>query len=571
MKRATPYLLALLGVLVAGCGQTEIKGAKDRCPDQQGVTLPELRKCWKDQHTILIGKRAAVDRTARGRLRGEALPLSGRDLQHVIALDYSGSMYGGYDDSTARTEGTCGWQRKGGSKVPNGPFYWEIPGFQRLLAEGPLATIGPKDPVYPMVFGREVVLLGRGSTATAQISAKGARFPRPLPAPYHGTVEPLKRLSSSRDGTLPAKPWSSGLGSSRMYQESRLRQVLQGGAAVFESFKARDGVLWIVTDNIIETVPRGAAGQSTATRDVENNKDFYTKLKNDPRWQVVYAWPIHKADWLCGSTLLVYGLYYSSRTKITEQIYADLCKGEPARLNRPEQTKAFSRFASSDSPSPGRPFKLKPNDMDVVRISFDGVIQCPAAEAGQARICKVNLQIQNLLNHRQVDSAQIKLSSSRLEPLGKTEKGLEPVRTAVPMCNGAARGTLQITKPLPPRGKAKISVHLKILPVLTERHNLADVWESAQFEKFVMLGRMDVHITKLRTSMVIQPDDLNNVYGVAALPAMFRNPNTDTMRTNICLVMTVANPSHVASILLLILIGVLLLWVAVIGWLIRPS
>jgi hypothetical protein len=556
-------------LLLAGCGQFEVQGAVDLCPAQRRLTITDVRECWRDQATILTGQRSPEDRTAQGSLRGEPLPIAGRPLRHVIALDYSGSMYGGYEKGTPSTDSRCGWSPKpGGSGRKINAYFWQDPGFAALLRDGPLAGPNPGDPLHAMVFNSDVHLVEAGRAL--RFDAAAGRFA--------GGAEPLvdreavlRSLTASPPGSLPANPFTSGLGDPN---ESRLSQLLAAAAALFESYPdERQGILWIVTDNIIEEAPHGVRG-SSLERDVQNNRDFYARLHGDPRWQVVYAWPVHQASWLCGSTLMVYGLYYSSRERIDERGYADLCLGEAARLGGSEQVEAFARYASAQSPSPGGAFKLKPADLDVVRLAFEGKVDCPLKRVGEGRRCVARIQVQNLLHHRQVDAARITFQSSRADPVGRSGiQTLAPVRTAVPFCAGEIRVSrpLDIPEPIPPRGSKTLPVELMVPAVQTRRQSLADLWENAKFRRFQMVGSMSVGIRDLRTSMVIQPADLSGIYGVDALPEIFRNPETDNLKTSICLVMSVDNPNYLASVVLLTLALLLLAGSLVGTWFLRPK
>jgi hypothetical protein len=555
----------LLVVLVAGCRQFKVTGAPDPCPTQSRLGANEVQKCWEKHETTLTTERPFTDSAGGGQLYGEALPIAGRRLRHAVALDYSGSMYGGYDDEHPGVP-PCGWHFESESSdrhIRNGPYYWEQEGFARLFADGPLGALTGNEPVYPIVFNRDVTVLGADGFYSTFDEAAG-RFDAPLPAPLQGRDAVLGLLTAVGSGRLPANPAHAPYGDPH---ETHLNEVLDAGAALFESFRERDGILWIVTDNIIELAN---SGDGEVLRDVRYNQKFYDTLKHDSRWQVVQAWPIHQAPWLCGSTLMTYGLYYSSRPRIDERGYRELCRGAEAQLAHEHQIEAFRRYAHSESPAPGQPFKLKPDDIDVVELSFVGQVMCDVVKVDMPGECRAQIKIENLLNHRQVDAADIVLVNSRCDPWGQHLRWLRPVRIAVPFCAGSITRSFPLPHPILPGHPETLAIRFPSPPVRTVRATFADQWESANYDRFLMLGRMDVGIRNLRTSMVIQTGALKDVYGVESLPDVFLNPSTDNLRTSICLPLSVQNPSFFASFVLFILIATAALVVGISIWLVTP-
>lgn len=552
-----------LAALAVGCQQFEVTGAPDLCPAEKRLASDEVRTCWGKRSTTLNTQRPPADATGGGRLHGTALPIASRRLRHAAALDYSGSMYGGYDDETPGVS-PCGWHFEGGRHVRNGPYYWETAEFAQFLDEGPLGALTGAEPVHPVAFNRLVTVLGADGSFNT-FDEESGRFPGALPPPVQGREAVLAALTATGSGRLPANPAEAEFGDPR---ETRLDAVLDAASALFESFDERDGILWIVTDNIIE---KAIGGDAEVARDVRYNQEFYETLRDDPRWQVIHAWPVHRAPWLCGSTLMVYGLYYSSRLRIDEPKYRELCRGTEAQLAHGSQVAAFQRYAHTASPSPGHPFKLKPHDIDVVEISFVGQVRCNPVKVGMAGECKAQITVENLLHHRRIEAADIILVNGRCDPWGLRLQRLWPVRIASPFCPGSVTKTLALPQPILPGDPAKLAISFASPPVETVRTTFADHWESANFDRFLMLGRMDVGIRNLVTSMVIGEEALQDVYGVQSLPSLFRNPSTDNLQTSICLPLSVQNPSFFASFLLVTAIAALLLTTLLFLWLLKPS
>ncbi len=553
----------VLAISGAGCGQLEVRGADDPCGQEPSLSRDDIESCFQDQTTVLEADRGGGDPTAGGYLRGEALPIAGRRLRQAVALDYSGSMYGGYERTEPGTP-PCGWRMDGGSRKPNGPFYWQRRELAELLSGGPLAELTGDEKVHPMTFNARIAVHGEGGPSVFDPAAK--RFSTPIPEPVRGRAAVLRQLTATGGGQLPPDPRTAGAFSDA--SATHLNEVLDAGAALFESFQERDGILWIVTDNIIERAPRDG---SETYRDVRNNRRFYETLKQDPRWQVVYAWPIHRADWLCGSTLMVYGFYYSSRERINEPTYEALTQGPEAQLGSRRQLEALRRYGDAGSPSPGEPFKLKPVDMDIVRLSFKGQVFCRPVPVGVQAECRALLQIENLLNHRTVEQAHFVLRNGRCDPLALSGRQLRRVRTAAPLCSDKVEQTLDLESSLAPGESDTIEITFRAPAVHTVRRTLADYWENANYERFQMIGGMSVGIRDLRTEMVIEERELGSVYGVEALPELFRNPRTENLATSICLVLSVKNPTHFASVVLISVVALAALAALAGAWLIRPS
>ncbi len=562
--KARIVLAAIAALFCTACGQFELVGAGDPTAAGARLSAEQVALCSTDGAAVLEGNRPTTDVTAGGKLSGDHQPFAGRALTHVVALDYSGSMFGGYErEEPSAKDSSCGWSRSSrGTRSPNGDFYWELPAFRDLLDSGVMAGIAPGDPVHAAVFNKDVFLLhdGGGARWLGRDSFEGG-----LPSADSSADEALSRLvSSSAGGTLPER-WSAPWATSRMWDESRMASVLDAASAVF-SQGSGDGILWIVTDNIIET-----ASNDSRSKEAELNRQFYLRLKQDPRWQVVYAYPVHQADWLCGSTLLVYGMYWSGHERITESEYFTLTSGPASKLANDAQLSAFAGLANPGSPAPGHPFKLKPDDMDLMKVAFDKKIECPPAKAGQARQCRATLTIENLLKHRRIDGAKLHLESGRLDAWNRSGNQVVRVPTAKPLGAGVVTADVVIAEPIPPGASKTLEVDLLVPPVETQEHTLRDHWESANHERFRMLGSMSVAITELRTTMAVDQAQLGDVYGVSALPEIFRNPNTSNLNTTICLKMWVDNPAWLISLLLLSALLLIVLLVLLGGWLLKPS
>lgn len=541
-------LTAGLVALTTGCGQFVLTPAQDACAVAPSFTREDAQKCLVKQADILDAPGEVMDRTGAGQLSGERAAVRGRPMAHIFALDLSGSMYGknGFYDPQAN------------------PYLWNTGGWAELIRGGPLAALGPEDPAWVLYFNTDSVLLGN-EQATRLEPGNGMAMPE-IPPPLFGAPSALAALTGSPGGDLPVSPWVAQLPGLKVnpkaHTHTDIPKAVASAAAVFESRPEREGILWLITDNIIEL----GGGPEAA-----NNAAFYQELKANPRWQVVYAYPVTNGEWLKGSTLMVYGMYYSSHLAIQQGDYSDLTQGEPSRLASDSMIATFKRLSNPSSPDPGHPFKLKPDYLDVLKVAFDGDISCPSANAGEPRNCTASLRIENLLKHRRIESARFSLSCGKLTAWPVGSQSMSPLLTVRPMCPGTVQAVYELPSPVEPGGVANIPVTLPVPAVEVEMHTLLDRWESAQHERFVLVGSVDASIEGVVTSMAIDAGAISEVYGVGSLPSLFNNQNTDHLRSSVCMMLGVNNPSYAASIVFLVLIALGGGGAGLTAWLVKPT
>lgn len=543
-------LIVAVSLLALACGQFVLSPAPDACSDAASLTRADAQACLQKLPSILASPGETMDRTAGGSLSGEGTSARGRPMAHIVALDFSGSMYGGFAKGTKYDPAT-------------NPYLWTTTGWSDMMRGGPLAALGAEDPAWVLYFNTDSVLLGADGAKRIEMSA--GVTPRDVPAPLIGAPAALQELTGPQGGHLPADPWAGQFAgvkaNPKAYQHTDIPKAVATAAAVFESRPEREGILWLVTDNIIEL----GEGPEAA-----NNAAFYRELKSNPRWQVVYAYPVTHGDWLKGTTLMVYGMYYSSHLAIEEAAYGDLTRGEPSRLASETMIATFRGLSNPQSPDPGQPFKLKPDYLDVLKVAFDGEITCPNANAGQARTCTASLRIENLLKHRRIDHARFTLSCGKLAAWPVGAKSMDPLLMVRPLCPGSVQAVYELPAPIEHNAFASIPIELPVPPVEMETHTLLDRWESAQHERFVLVGSVDAAIDGVESSMVISSAEMSDVYGVESLPSLFRNPNTDRLRASVCMMLGVNNPSYMASIVFLTLLGLGGGGAGLIAWLIKP-
>jgi hypothetical protein len=561
--------LLSVSLLLAGCDWLEVQAPVDGCSPTDRPREEDFQACQQKPQTTPV-ELPVVPRSGEA---GRGLPISpellgfgDRPVTHVLALDYSGSMYGGYERPTpAPAILGCGWTLVGGQRQRVAPFYWQEPGLRRLLNEGPLAGLRPTDPAYALAFNGEATLLG--GAAPLRLDGEATLPSSFRPWLQEGARSILDALTATEGGSLPADPFQAPFGDAR---STRISAALAAAARLFASHAGGDGILWLITDNIVEET--SAAPGSSEFEDARDNQSFYRELRENPSWQVAFAWPLRKGDWFCGSTLMVYGLYYSSQPAIEKVAYEALTDDERGQLDTRAQQEAFAALTQEGAPFPGKPFKLKPLHLDTIRVAFQGGIECSRVDVGEASLCRAKLEIRNLLHHRTISSARLLLTNGRCDPWRRTRAGRWlPVPVAAPFCSDSIRLADLTVEPLKPTEMREQEVEFRTPPVRTELSSFAHYLASAQAPKLRLLGRMEVEIQDLTTETTLPREALAGVYGVKDLPTLFQNQRVHDARTAICLDIPVNNPDYHLAVAVLLLIALLAVGVLGLGALARPT
>lgn len=567
------FILVLVGAFALGCGQLE-KNPLERGPD--GLTEEEVVSCRVKNTTPLGGLYRDEDPTRGGKLEGSSRADFEAPVPTIIAIDYSGSMCPG---------------EKGCKK---GTWFMDQKPFADLVSQAIAGSVRPGDPMQAMVFNAS---------------------PHFIKGPTTDAKEIVQRTTSTEaGGELQVACSGQGYASLSACQQSDMERVLDVAEREFKADKDKDGlqdgVLWIVTDNIIDVAGGGAEKGKRA--EAALNAKFYSRLHDDEAWQIAFAHPLHEvdagqADWLKGSTLMVYQLYYSSHERIGQSEYDQLAIAPNRRFKTDAAVKHFIKY-SGHSTARGRPLKFKPDDLDVIRIAFTSKVMCqPGVGIGERFVCQSNLTIENLLEHRNIEpGTKLRFDTSQIDPwfvqdtwfvqdmklkrLGMAysipKNGLKLLsvqnsKDAAESATVADKITfedgvegLQVNRMIPAMESLDVRITLGVPGVRVKAWNestLADHWENSQASLITMVGGLNFLVDDLHSTMAIGDENLYNIYGVAALPKLFANPNTSRLKSSTCLAAAVNNPSIMVTMLVLSGFGLLLALAIGGAVLLRPS
>ncbi|MEC7985276.1 MAG: hypothetical protein VX278_08935 [Myxococcota bacterium] len=506
------------------------------------------RACNKD--TLFVkGETVLPDPTFNGQLKGEAKSYNEQALPIVVAMDHSGSMYGGYAP---------------GVKANSPVYFWEQTEFQTLLKDSVFSFDGAAE-YYPLLFNRNVQVLEDAGGLYLGANQRFLRKPK-----FDSKEEALKKITAqSIGGSLPQKPWDY-YDSKEPYQETRTDKVLDAAADIFQRNGAESGILWIITDNIID---KGENLSEEQKKEAKLNEDFYRRLRSDARWQIIDAYPVSRGDWLKGSTIMIYAMYYGTHQALGEIEYQSWhANGGPLSVERNQS--AFARVSDTASPSPGAPIRLKPDYLHLINIAFEGGVQCTLTEVGTRRICSSTVGITNQLGHRRILGGTVTVESSPLIPYGQDQD--EIFYQASPLSAGAFRksvsiGSKQKIDKIEPYESKNLVVQGEVDAVEKVLITAGDYIQSAQNPRFFLQGNVKVKIENLETEFAIPKHQLQSIYGIESLPSVFQSFYTTRASTTRCVSMETKNPSYWPAVMGVSLVFGGLFAFAGLGILLRPS
>lgn len=511
----TSRMFTLLFLFPLGCEAQR----EDECPDASvanvwdSATLPDVEAIPADKKAAPVSKPG---------------PSGDRPLRHVWLLDHSGSMYANYVPPGGHRES---------------PFYVEVPEFRNFVTTELAANFQDgKDSAALLVFnehaygwdGNKAQMVENGSGpkfADLQVATKADLADRlsKLPPPPYGTA--VAGLPAPR----PRADNCSVVGAAANC--SKMLVGLNAAKALLDE-DTGEGMIWLVTDNIYD----GGTGSSALNKsEIDENKAFYQSLKDTPEYRVVVAYPVVHGTagaWIGNTSLFVYGIYYDrdmSRKPTVDEVRRLLGDTGSGVLASAALTQNMKGYASTTSPSPGRPFRFKPLDQDVVRISLAADVEqvTKHAEMGELVKLKAKIKVQNLLDHRIIDSMTFTVTNAKwagYEPNNKATKG-EELTTINPVCPGKFKSELVTVTGLAPGEERVVEVPLTMPGVdytimsgrglLQTARNLLQI---ASNDYVVMGGALQAKLTDVTSHMSIDPAEFQGTYGAESLPDIFRNP-----------------------------------------------
>jgi hypothetical protein len=546
--RAHSLLIAALAWPLAACSGEPA----DACPDVAEVdpfvqqTLPDLTG----------GPPGNSCTTAAAAAATSAGPTGDRPLRHVFLIDHSASMYAEYP-----------------SKPSVVSWYAEVPEFADFVANRLGTNFRDGTDSAAVVAFNQYAYAWNGTSAATIDNGSGPTF------------EQLQLTSKAdlraRVEALP--PPQSGIAGfpSQAAQSSVMTEGLAAASTLLDAGTG-EGVIWLVTDNIYDGSGKGS--ETIKTTEATLNRAFYEQLKNTAEYRVVVAYPmVHGTDgaWLKSNSLFVYGIYYDrdlTRSTPVEEVRRLLGDGAPGVLASAPLTQAMQGYAAQANPAPGRPFRFKPLDQDIVRIRLDADVEQVQKhrEMGEKVKLKAKLTVENLLDHRVIDSVTFRVKNAKwvgYEPNKKATTGerMWAVRTDCPDTFTSAPVTVNFppAQPGAPAPRAvTVEVPMEMPAVEVSLLGLEDVWEIAGNDNVIMGGALQAELSDVKSHMEIAPDAVSGIYGAQSLPEVFGNPQVCSYTAQFTgKTKKIENPGTIAAIAAIAGFAAIALLVLIGGWL----
>ena len=465
-------------------------------------------------------------------------------LRFVFLLDNSRSMYPGYPEAKRGRD-----------------FYIDMDAFRSFIVDDVGASFrNGTDSAVLMTF---------------ETSGHVWRGRRGKSTPAAGSFD--KAAIGSRqelhDGVMHVKMDQTQAGN-----KSRMLHGLTAAKTVLGE-QSGSGVIWLVTDNIYDGIGKGS--ETVATEETDENRLFYEAIRDDQSLRVVVAYPVVQGTsgaWLENTSLFVYGIYFdgdTSRETPPETVRWMLGDGVPGVLASDAHTTAMKKYSAPTNPSPGKPFRLKPLDQDVVRISLKQEIAQvdEYQQMGDPVNLRATLTIENLLKHRIIDSVRFRVDNdvwAGWEPASKGTSGTL-MDTIVPACANTFDSSVAIlNQPIGPGESREIDVEMTMPPVDYEIHSFGDAMEVGTNEFVVMGGALHADLIEMKSHMSISPEAFEGTYGAQSLPDVFRNPDVRSYQsTFVGRTEPIENPGTVMALAMLGLGGLGAGLFALGGWMMR--
>ena len=584
-RAARLALLAALVLPTVGCDTGEVR----HCDGEPSVV--------DDAKTMRSTSLATLDPTVGGVLKGKPSDTAVRSA--VLLVDYSGSMYGGYgrelipscDRCAAGLRGDAGDPRlkrkrkrrkkaKRGKPIPElagpapdrrgQPYYFGVPEFGRVLARwlDAASPAGELMSLEVLLFNQKVWRLG--PDGVVPFDGTQMRFDYALGEAGAETIERIL----SRIQEVPFAVDS---------QAPLTTETSKALARVISAIPDHS-IVWLLTDNIVDT-----SGGVVSVEDARRNLEFYELLQNEPRIQMVVAYPLHEVEtcsWLCGGAMFLYGMYISPFERPDGATFhriggttAGATDPSPGGLlwNTELRAVATEHSGKAAEEIAGVPLRLKPIDREVLGLSFvdqgGQAMACDQqAEYGDSVRCFAKIRVSNLLRHQVIESASLAFEGGLMLPHRVREKTRLPWASAI--CAGEAQAAKWqvvggrsggkdeplLLGPIAPMGSVEIEVVFELPAITVGSSDLSELLAVALTDRFQLTGTMAAKVTDVRTKLQIPGDSLEGVYGVAELPAIFRGRTQGELRVVHAATAIVGNDGQLLGFLLLcgIVLGTLL-------------
>lgn len=561
------------------------------CNQQHAPPCPDEDKVERSQNIEMRTVDAITDPTAGGKLSGNAAT-GVRAMKEILLLDYSGSMYGGYSRNPPPNCPRC----KATSEKRNAqPYHFELPEFRALVASwlDGVAPEGSDIKMQPLLFNK-FLWLPTPTGAVQVTSAAQLTYPWQLSKMKMTDVAEALRV-------IPADPFRA---TSTAANETHMRPALEQAM----SFLGGEGIIWFITDNISDQ-----SGTGTSPDDAARNLAFYNLLRDDPRLQLVYAYPLFDGDdkctFLCGSSLFVYGIHYAPTQRAsfeeenrlsgnhmsTTEPSADGLLWNAALRDEGKKHAGVWSTGGDGSEMAGVPLRLKPMDVGIVEVDFKrdekGLpvpIQCKqTSEFGQRIPCRATLVVKNRLRDQIISSMSINLQNDVLLPRSAGKQQRTPWASAVcsryvsirevagadsveqvnedgsiqpntqpntqpnAQPNVGASSTRFLLSNLRPGQSRNVEVTIMLPAISISPASLGEQLDVAFTDKLFLEGSMRAKVENVRTQLIVPAEQRQSIYGAGNLPALFTSKSQSEVQVRFPVKVPVNNDGKLRAFFLL--------------------
>ena len=564
-------LVLVVAVVLAACA----KAPPPRCADEAAGS----QQVESDARVRVTTTTMPGDPTAGGRLSGDA-KTGPRSMRAVLLLDYSGSMYAGYDKpATTSCPSLC---KAEGTRRNGQPYYYSDLSFQRFMAGlvDAATPTGASIELRALLFNKGLWTFDDGKTAAA---------PSSITFPWSMSSMSSSELSRAF-AAIPADPFKA---TGKNADETHIQPAVERAVnAVLAG--ADEGLIWLVTDNIADQ-----SGGGVSADDARRNLAFYEYLKREPRLQLVYAYPVHdtqQCTWLCGSSLFVYALQVSSRAR-ADFVEVDRLSGghlgagaataDGLLWNSALKGLTAGHAGAAPEHLAGVPLRLKPMDLNAVSVSFQKTaegktqpLRCKrSAEFGDTVPCVATLVVKNNLRHERIDSARLVLEGGTLLPHTRESPRRLPWAGAV--CAGGIKATAStagvddtgqfMLGPILPGAEQILQVRLLVPAVAVAPTSPGEIVDVATTDALLIEGPMTARIRDVRASLVVPKAERQRVYGADALPQIFTDRSEAEVVARFPVVAVINNDGKLQALLLVAGLVLALLLVGLLLFMLQPA
>jgi hypothetical protein len=373
-----------------------------------------------------------------------------RATEVYYLLDNSGSMYDGYP----------------APKSGPGAYYYRRPEFQNFLRQLVSKTSKPEDQVSIITFNRV-------TNEVLRLTPAGS-------VPWDNLFAPRGKLD------VVGAQSQDDIKFTRM--PDALRELL-------DRLAGRQAVVWLLTDNIAD---RGNSQEALDT------SEFYTLLANNPRIQMVYAYPMLRPPINNTSTLMLYGIVTGTTIPFTVD---ELQEWDEDYLGAPPIVELMAQD----------PFQMKPLSRNTVELSLKDQLKLDAVDENSPLTGSVDLELSSRFNYYTITSATVELRA----------EDLKPERGSISQIHGDqfsfSPEQPYVVKNIQPKSSATFNVTFRTpqVSVSPSRNKFATLFADIFDETFTMHGALNARVKDVQLRLELPPA-MQKVFGANEIPKIFR-------------------------------------------------